>query len=258
VQSLVGAGGNLATYPETDYVHRIAAFRGPRRQRLGLARPDAPEAIERLNQLVPATASRPPVVPLMSRYLATFIRHLGRAADGGGWLEKTPRHLHYINLIRGAAPDAMFIHVVREPSRVVASMVEVTSREPGWGGPRSVQQCLDRWINDVVITRTAAADGEHHVVVSYEQLVADPAGTLARLFAALGPHADCFDVGRSLTGYRATAQLIRRDDENWKNDVGAEIADRGDGKARALLSTSDRRLIATAREAADPDSLPFV
>ncbi|MHA1224100.1 MAG: sulfotransferase family protein, partial [Candidatus Heimdallarchaeaceae archaeon] len=71
------------------------------------------------------------------------------------WLEKTPFHLRYIDVIeRSTIENIHFIHIIRNGLDVVASLYEATNKFPEkWGKARSIDSCINRWIRDIKISK---------------------------------------------------------------------------------------------------------
>ena len=97
-------------------------------------------------------------------------------------LEKTPGHLRHHHTIRELYPDARFLHLVRDPRAVVASLL--AARKEPWGGwaPADVFQAARLWRESVFIARNEIARyGEGYLEVRYEDLATGPDAVLARI-----------------------------------------------------------------------------
>ena len=124
-----------------------------------------------------ALAARPPSVAAMLESLT-----VAQAVDAGKprWVEKTPRHLAYLPLIRSLWPDAAIIHLVRDPRARAVSM----ARMP-FGSDSQVANLLDGVLRDQATL--AAVDADPRLLrVRLEELVADPARELRRVCDFLG------------------------------------------------------------------------
>lgn len=99
-------------------------------------------------------------------------------------LEKTPAHARQLELIRAVVPGARFVHLVRDPRAVVASMLEKSRRPFGEWAPDDVLRATALWRSHV---GAALRDGlvEDTLVVRYEDLRADPTDALRRIAAFL-------------------------------------------------------------------------
>jgi hypothetical protein len=130
-------------------------------------------------------------------YIPEFLRLLDAAArhyQTAGWLEKTPAHLPYIDLIQQHIPDAHFIHVVRSGEDVVASIIDgelkYFERRLFFGG---VGYAVRQW-NRAVETHLAHAGKPGHLIVRHEDFVADPVQTLRRTLQFIGLPSDSIDT----------------------------------------------------------------
>lgn len=224
LQSLLSAHPQVLSFPETHfYSHMPSSNRILRR--LGLARWDAPV---RFSQLL-GTLGLPPVKAggwSVASYLRRLVAALDKATLEAGktvWLEKTPRHLYYLDAIARTLPDAKFIHLVRSGPDVVASLYEVTHEYPElWGGQRSLELCVARWIKDIDISRRYQGKC-HHFTVRYEALVDDPAASLRDLFDFIGVPADEAVLTRIKMDYRGAAKRVIAPGETWKATVQEDI-----------------------------------
>jgi hypothetical protein len=154
------------------------------------------------------------------------------------FLEKTPRHIHRLDLIRRAVPGARFVVTVRDGRDVVASL---SARMKG-----DVEAAMARWIADTTASANAAARPDT-IVVRYEDLVENPAGTLKGVCDFLG-----ISYSPQLLDYHRRAQLwygrreVRREDDaadnktrrNWQ--VNQPLFD-GRGRWQAELSAETLR-----------------
>lgn len=131
--------------------------------------------------------------------------------DKAIWVEKTPMHLHYLAKIARRVEHARFIHIVRDGKDVVRSLYDASTRHPdAWSGERSVEDCVQRWNHDVLIS-AACQHSLNHIVVRYEDLIRDPRAECVRICAFLGIEFDERMI-RSDLAYKR----IVREDEKWK------------------------------------------
>ena len=89
--------------------------------------------------------------------------------------------------LRDRFPDARYVHLVRHPRAVVASMIEAAGRwqvAPAWW-KREPRRVLERWaVHETWALR--ALDQGDGFGLRFEDLCQDPAGTLGELFGFLG------------------------------------------------------------------------
>jgi hypothetical protein len=190
MQSLLAGHPEVCSFPETHFFPNTVGSRW--RRFLGIASPRAGESLLEFLEVINRQDMKD-LVPVDSRlvrdYVDAFVAILDELALREGrsiWVEKTPRHLHFIGMIQKYVPDAAFLHVVRDGKDVVASLYEVTHLYPEfWGGPRSIEECVDRWNSDLKVT-TRNAQKASHKVVRYEDLVRNPEAALERTCSFLG------------------------------------------------------------------------
>jgi hypothetical protein len=130
-------------------------------------------------------------------FLARFLRHLqGPGEAPRRWILKSPEHVFSIDALARVFPDAMLVLVHRDPGHVLASAARLTElmrapftiaidrREIG-------RQVADHW-QDGMRRMVRLADDpslplrSRLVHVQYGALVADPIGTIARIYDAFG------------------------------------------------------------------------
>jgi hypothetical protein len=140
------------------------------------------------------------------------------------WLEKTPRHLHYISLISKADPESRFIHIIRRGKDVAASMYFATKKHPEqWGGERSIQKCVYWWNRSIKYAKQYIGK-PNHLFISYEQLVSEPEIVLK---------AFCNKTGLTyspvmIQSFHETASSLIKEDEKWKaKNTTAQLSNSG-------------------------------
>jgi hypothetical protein len=94
------------------------------------------------------------------------------------WVEKSPGHILRLPLLRSAFPTARFAVIVRHPVPVAYATMK-------WSGT-TLTELLLHW--EIAHRRLFASlgDAQDHVVVRYEELVADPAKVLGTIWGLVG------------------------------------------------------------------------
>jgi len=118
-----------------------------------------------------------------------FVALLDQSALDEGhdvWVEKTPMHVHRIDLIERHVPDPVFIHMLRDGRDVVTSLVERARRFPErFGDQRDPAFGIERW-NAALDASVQHFGRPRHHFVSYEAVTERSEKTLQRLFVAVG------------------------------------------------------------------------
>ena len=97
-------------------------------------------------------------------------------------LEKTPAHGRCWQSIIKIYPQARFVHLIRDPRSVVASLRRAGR---GWGqdwASPGIVANAELWIDDVRSAQAIAEVSDRYYQLTYEALKADPAGEVASVF----------------------------------------------------------------------------
>jgi hypothetical protein len=101
-------------------------------------------------------------------------------------LEKTPNHVNYWREILDLWPDAHFIHIIRDPRSVVASLrLASKSWGPAWGSSNS-STISERWVSDVSNGRHIGCATHNYQEVTFQELISDGSEALLRILTKLG------------------------------------------------------------------------
>jgi hypothetical protein len=154
----------------------------------------------------------------VARRLVGVLDALGRQRGLPVWLEKTPRHLHAIDLLESVCDDGVptrFVHLFRDGLQTVASLFAASR---GWPEAYDLGTCIARWNRD--LDRSVRyLDRPGHSFVRYESLTRDPEAVLRPLFAAL----DLSWRPSVLSDFGAVTDGLKTPDETWKGAVGRLI-----------------------------------
>lgn len=97
------------------------------------------------------------------------------------WGDKTPVHAEHMRPLAAALPEACFVHAVRDPRGVAASLRGL----PFAPGDGSLEAIAASWCDTVARARAAGDDIGRYHEVRYEELVASPARVLQELCEVL-------------------------------------------------------------------------
>ncbi len=257
LQSLLAAHPDIISFPESHFYRHLLERRTPLRQWLGLASRGAKPRLEEFLHEIGQTDTQqwiPRLALFAQHYNRAFIHLLDTLTREAGkpiWIEKTPGHLHYIPFIAAHVREARFIHILRNGADVVASLYEVTHRHPHlWHGARTVDQCVERWIQDAQVSLQYRHDSRHQIVY-YEHLVAQPQLALEGLCDFIGVS---FEPAM-LDNYQAASQAVVLQTEHWKASVSNAIKSGNAEKFYRLFNEQQRRYILEHVSVVDYDPL---
>lgn len=234
VQTLLASHPRLVTLPETHFFAEL-----PHRWRvgrlLGVASSSARGRLREIASSLDIDASHETgwlrTVGALSRDFAALLDRYARREGSGGWLEKTPYHLHRMAMIADHVTGARFCHVLRRGPQTVASLYAETQRNPeSWGGARGIEQCVGRWLDDAERSLSCVGDPAH-VHVSYHELVEDPAAVVEEAWERLGLPPASLARGRFL----ATKEQAEPEDAPWQS-VGETVDPDRASRERELLT----------------------
>ena len=165
-----------------------------------------------LNSFVAAIAPRryfPHPAPLhaaVRQFIAATFDAETRRSDKSAWVEKTPANIWRLGFLRQIWPDCWFVHVIRDPRAVLASLMRRGWISPDMG-PAVVS--FEGHLAATCDVRRRHAEDLRFVTLRLEDLVADPVGALAQLAAKLGfapfPPAAVAAVREAMDDYYQTA-----------------------------------------------------
>jgi len=124
-------------------------------------------------------------------YHRRFLEHLQWRTGADRWVLKAPAHLYALDALFAIYPDALVVQTHRDPRMVLGSVASLTlSLQSAFAGPldpaeigREVMQSwtegLERGMH---VRRTGPAGAERFFDVRYQQLLADPIGTVREIY----------------------------------------------------------------------------
>jgi hypothetical protein len=132
-------------------------------------------------------------------WTGAYLRHkrnlqmIGLNDPGRRWVLKNPSHLFALDALLAVYPDALVIQTHRSPRTAIASACSLAAHasagwSPAFTGPVIGRTQLDLWargLSAFTATRAARDPARFHDVC-YEDLVADPVGTVEAVYARFG------------------------------------------------------------------------
>jgi hypothetical protein len=118
-------------------------------------------------------------------------------------LEKTPGHVFCSREILDLWPDANFIHIIRDPRSVVASLRTASkSFAPEWRSSGISTICERAWARYVASGRQISSATPNYQEVSYEELISNGPEVLMRLLRGLGVYSSLGECQRHVEDCR--------------------------------------------------------
>jgi len=243
-QRCLAAHSALTSFPETNFLNKAFGGRhGQLRRRFGLMRGDRRrrafrQLAERLERPDLAAIGERSLRPKDAvRWFSAALDDVAAGRGADGWIEKTPKHFRYIDLLEQAVPGVRFIHLVRDGRDVVASLVDRARQFPdreGFAKQRDPAVAATLWKEAINVV--ARCQGRpNHLVVAYENLVGAPERELRRVCEWLG---EAFEPAMLESSDVAT---FVRPDESWKAGAAGPIAPSA-SKFETTLSVREREV----------------
>lgn len=245
LQSILGGHKEVYTFPESHFFyHLMNTSKWKRFIKLG----NLKESNEKVRMLLDACGRNDLLAKLDKRsssyqnQIANFVMLLDQIALDKGknvWVEKTPMHLHYVDVIEKYIEQPVFVHLIRDGFDVISSMYKVTNEHPeNWEGARTVEQCTSRWILDVGLSLKCLEKDNHHFV-RYENLIGDPVGESSVLFKKLGMD---FELNILEDRNKGEMNYVLKD-EIWKQNVGQSIEKKSNYQEENLFTVEQKKYI---------------
>lgn len=160
--------------------------------------------------------------------------------SAGVVVEKTPDHGRYAADILRVYPEAYFIHIIRDPRAVTASVLASSkSWAAGWA-PRHLKDACRYWEDRVTRGRAIATMTRRYREVFYERLHADSIESVAQLFRWMQEPA----TEQEVAAYVSACAFVKMRSAVAEEDVDKQFYRRGEVDSwRRELSGPDIAII---------------
>ncbi len=152
-----------------------------------------------------------------TQYFLKFIDELASEHGKEVWLEKTPMHLHYIDLIKKNCANCFFIHTQREPKANIAALYDVSKKHPGAFKQASLEKAIKRYKSDTLESQKYLGM-KSHIHIYYEDLLNIPESQTEIILQFLK-----LENAELLKDFQNKADSIILKDESWKENNRKEI-----------------------------------
>jgi hypothetical protein len=163
--------------------------------------------------------------------------------------EPSPFGTVAISGIERMVPGAKFINILRSGKDNIASLYDMSTKQPEhplWMKFSDLDFCLDTWNHCVRLTRSYMSQ-KNHLLVRYEQLVAEPEKVTQEICQYLGVS---FETAMLESRKEAAGSLITGV-ETWKKDVLSKIDRKRDYKFDQLFNEEQKVYILDRLERVD-------
>lgn len=193
LQVILARHPNVHSLPESFFFSLTIGYRRRLLARLNISTGKEKEGLIKISEIL---GLEPSVLPYKKSLhykptVDTFIHYLDTITIAHGksiWVEKTPFHINYIDIIEKYVPKVHFIHIIRDGKDTVSSIVDrayhhdanlFTEKEknPSYG--------IKKW-NKAMQISLKYLDDPRHSFVSYEALCQEPDTVLGKLCQDLG------------------------------------------------------------------------
>ena len=124
-----------------------------------------------------------------------YLQHLQSRVPAEQWLLKSPAHLWHLSTLRAAYPDAVLVLTHRDPVKVISSISALASSLRRLTTDQTeVTRAAQQYADDIPLGLDRAVEAHRDDVFPKEQVVhlhftsfvADPIGTIRRLYSEIG------------------------------------------------------------------------
>jgi len=258
LQSILASHSAVVSFPETHFFPSVVP-RNRILRRLGIARWPIFTRWHAFRSTRASARERRLRIRIRD-HVQDFVRVLDQEAAAQratAWLEKTPRHLHFIDVIHRYIPDAIFLHLIRDGAEVATSLHRTTLEHPGeWRGSRSLKRCIRRWTEDVARSMQYRGVPSHHFVF-FDELLSSPTVTVADICGQLGLEYEADMLERRAD----TARSLILPSERWKQQsmearlsASNRLGDLSDRERRTLAEGLEGHSLAEIKRALRDES----
>ncbi len=221
LQSIVGSHEDICTFPETHFFSNTI----PKQYALRLIHKIKPQHQELVKSFFDKNSfqgystyhGKPRNMNQWTQYLTKQLDCIAEGKNQSIWLEKTPMHLYYIDLIEKNVENCFFIHTVREPKSTIAALYDVSKKHPQAFQQSSLFKAIERYKREMTISQSYL-DRKNHLHVFYEDVVKTPKVVAKKVCKFLElPYSD------NILNFQTGVDEMIEKDETWKSNNSKEL-----------------------------------
>tara|TARA_B100001115_G_scaffold132394_1_gene100111 strand:- start:2554 stop:3360 length:807 start_codon:yes stop_codon:yes gene_type:complete len=238
LQSMLASHPDIHSFPESHFFDRSI----PKQKYLRLLNFIGDKANNNVLNFLSNIKSKQSFKPLYTfsnkKWIKTILKLLDKEASFYGmkiWVEKTPLHLYYTDLISQVDNDAFFIHMIREGSGNITSLYEVSTKSPNDFKQNTLPLCINRYIKEINLSKSMIGK-PNHCFIRYENLVQFPEDELKKIVNFLK-----LNYSDEMMSYKSTSHSIIQEHEVWKNNNFQNL--QLSQKFKTLLSINEQKLV---------------
>jgi len=122
----------------------------------------------------------------VEEFLDAFLGEFTRRSGKRRWAEKTPGNIAHLKRIFTAWPQALVLHIIRDPRDVLASLYQT----PKWNHPELPERFAEQWCSMLLALeewkRSAPPCGDRLLEIRYESLILHPEETMRSVLEFIG------------------------------------------------------------------------
>lgn len=261
LQSLISSHPDIASYPESQLLYNVVGqakyrlfglrkenylkhFYGNLRHKFGLSSRSSNRGLNKflediqrqdLSYLIPKSI-------YAKDYIDAFLKILDVATLSQSkslWIEKSPSHLNYIDILEKYIEEPVFIHIVRSATDNIASLYDAAQKYPNeWSVYKDINLCVTRWKIARAITQ-AHVSKNNHFIICYEDLVSDTRSIIEELFEFL----EVSPYKGEIRNRSGLEKQIVLPEEEWKTASTQPIYNANGEKFKSVFNADQRQYI---------------
>lgn len=150
--------------------------------------------------------------PCISNILDCICGNFASKYNKPRWVEKTPGHILYLNLIRELFPNAYIIRIIRDPRDSTISMKQLP-----WTSHSFIENSIT-WKGRYLKSEYFLKNDTRSITIKYEDLIKDTQQTLKKISNHIEE-----DFQESMLDTSKTGIQVSTKSEPWKNQVSQKI-----------------------------------